>query len=166
MQPISQQKGPHSSTAPPKLLSSSIKAFQNDGEDEEEEANASVFLHSKKLDRDKPRAIDTVLEKLRAEPLALDNPNPNQPSLYLSDPHPQGGSVPSTTHPLMDDGYGVDRGIKGLGSHDDGDPTTTNLYLGNIAPDVDEALLMREFGRYGPLASVKIMWPRTGEGSS
>ena len=33
------------------------------------------------------------------------------------------------------------------GSFDDGDPYTTNLYLGNIAPDVDELMLMREFGR-------------------
>ncbi|KAJ3154695.1 U2 snRNP-associated SURP domain-containing protein [Geranomyces variabilis] len=49
------------------------------------------------------------------------------------------------------------------GSHDTGDPETTNLYLGNINPAVDEAMICREFGRYGPIASVKIMWPRTPE---
>lgn len=77
------------------------------------------------------------------------------------------------------------------GSHDVGDPSTTNLYLGNINPQVDfgttvssdlrilfelaaamllfdqmqmnEEMLCQEFGRYGPLASVKIMWPRTDE---
>ncbi len=48
----------------------------------------------------------------------------------------------------------------GLGSLDDGDPYTTNLYVGNLAPDVDEEVLKREFVRYGPIASVKIMWPR------
>ena len=26
----------------------------------------------------------------------------------------------------------------GMGSFDDGDPFTTNLYVGNLAPDVDE----------------------------
>ncbi|KAI8919402.1 hypothetical protein DFJ77DRAFT_277115 [Powellomyces hirtus] len=49
------------------------------------------------------------------------------------------------------------------GSHDTGDPETTNLYVGNINPAVDEDLICREFGQYGPIASVKIMWPRTQE---
>ena len=35
------------------------------------------------------------------------------------------------------------------GSYDDGDPTTTNLYVGNLAPDVTEAILEKEFGRFG-----------------
>ncbi|KAK9065665.1 hypothetical protein SSX86_015066 [Deinandra increscens subsp. villosa] len=50
-----------------------------------------------------------------------------------------------------------------LGSFDDGDPQTTNLYVGNLSPQVDENFLLRTFGRFGPIASVKIMWPRTEE---
>lgn len=50
-----------------------------------------------------------------------------------------------------------------IGSFADGDPFTTNLYVGNLAPDVDEEILKREFGRFGPIASVKIMWPRDEE---
>ncbi|XP_076955819.1 protein RRC1-like isoform X3 [Bidens hawaiensis] len=50
-----------------------------------------------------------------------------------------------------------------FGSFDDGDPQTTNLYVGNLAPQVDENFLLRTFGRFGPIASVKIMWPRTEE---
>ena len=46
------------------------------------------------------------------------------------------------------------------GSMADGDNTTTNLYVGNLAPDLNEEILKREFGRFGPVASVKIMWPR------
>lgn len=69
-------------------------------------------------------------------------------------------------------------------------PTTTNLYINCISPKVtehtdvnwlstaqmyifpfficivfqmNEEMLCREFGKYGPLASVKIMWPRTDE---
>ncbi len=34
------------------------------------------------------------------------------------------------------------------GSLDEGDPYTTNLYVGNLAPDVDEQVLIREFGRW------------------
>ncbi|KAI5669139.1 hypothetical protein M9H77_18992 [Catharanthus roseus] len=49
------------------------------------------------------------------------------------------------------------------GSFDDGDPQTTNLYVGNLSPQVDENFLLRTFGRFGPIASVKIMWPRTEE---
>ncbi|XP_061818324.1 U2 snRNP-associated SURP motif-containing protein isoform X1 [Nerophis lumbriciformis] len=40
-------------------------------------------------------------------------------------------------------------------------PTTTNLYLSCISPKMNEEILCKEFGKYGPLASVKIMWPRT-----
>ncbi|XP_045496608.1 U2 snRNP-associated SURP motif-containing protein isoform X2 [Colias croceus] len=66
-----------------------------------------------------------------------------------------------------------DRGIVGpepiidnipdVGSYDTGDPNTTNLYLGNLNPKITEQQLMEIFGRYGPLASIKIMWPRSDE---
>ncbi|KAJ1111316.1 hypothetical protein NDU88_008652 [Pleurodeles waltl] len=49
------------------------------------------------------------------------------------------------------------------GAHDTVDSTTTNLYLGNINPQMNEKMLCQEFGRFGPLASVKIMWPRTDQ---
>lgn len=43
------------------------------------------------------------------------------------------------------------------------DPSTTNLYVGNLAQDIDEDILRREFSRFGTIASVKIMWPRDEE---
>ncbi|XP_014215051.2 U2 snRNP-associated SURP motif-containing protein [Copidosoma floridanum] len=49
------------------------------------------------------------------------------------------------------------------GSFDNGDPNTTNLYLGNLNPKITEQQLMEIFGRFGPLASIKIMWPRSDE---
>ncbi|XP_049295076.1 U2 snRNP-associated SURP motif-containing protein isoform X2 [Anopheles funestus] len=49
------------------------------------------------------------------------------------------------------------------GSFDNGDPNTTNLYLGNLNPKISEQALMELFGKYGPLASIKIMWPRSEE---
>lgn len=52
------------------------------------------------------------------------------------------------------------------GSFDNGDPTTTNLYLGNLCPKITEQQLMELFGKYGPLASIKIMWPRSEEEKS
>ncbi|KAM3869216.1 U2 snRNP-associated SURP motif-containing protein [Diretmus argenteus] len=42
-------------------------------------------------------------------------------------------------------------------------PTTTNLYISCISPKMNEEILCKVFGKYGPLASVKIMWPRTDE---
>ena len=52
------------------------------------------------------------------------------------------------------------------GSYDDGDPATTNLYVGNLAPTVTEEVLIEQFGQYGDIASVKIMWPRSEEEKS
>ncbi|XP_018332349.1 U2 snRNP-associated SURP motif-containing protein [Agrilus planipennis] len=43
------------------------------------------------------------------------------------------------------------------------DLTTTNLFLRNLNPKVTEQQLMEIFGRYGPLASIKIIWPRSEE---
>ncbi|OWF40445.1 U2 snRNP-associated SURP motif-containing protein [Mizuhopecten yessoensis] len=50
-----------------------------------------------------------------------------------------------------------------LGPYDPADESTTNIYVGNINPKMTEQQLCEVFGRYGPLASVKIMWPRTDE---
>ncbi|CDW54275.1 U2 snRNP associated SURP motif containing [Trichuris trichiura] len=43
------------------------------------------------------------------------------------------------------------------------DPTTTNLFLANLSPEINEEEIRCLFGKYGPLASVKIMWPRNGD---
>jgi U2-associated protein SR140 len=47
--------------------------------------------------------------------------------------------------------------------YDDGNPETTNLFLGNVSPIVREDTLYRLFRPYGSVLSVKIMWPRTPE---
>ncbi|XP_028962572.1 protein RRC1 isoform X3 [Malus domestica] len=70
-------------------------------------------------------------------------------------------STPSSRFDELPDEF--DPSGKLLGSFDDGDPQTTNLYVGNLSPKVDENFLLRTFGRFGPIASVKIMWPRTEE---
>jgi len=49
------------------------------------------------------------------------------------------------------------------GSFPDGDPHTTNIYIGCLAPTTTEEHLMDLFGQYGPINSVKVMWPRTEE---
>lgn len=49
------------------------------------------------------------------------------------------------------------------------DCTSTNLFLTNINPHINESELVNIFGRHGALASVKILWPRSdepGRGSS
>ncbi|CAG0890371.1 unnamed protein product [Cyprideis torosa] len=54
-------------------------------------------------------------------------------------------------------------GSKPAPSYDVNNALTTNIYLGNISPKMTETQLMEIFGKYGPLASIKIMWPRTQE---
>lgn len=43
------------------------------------------------------------------------------------------------------------------------DQSSTNLYISNISPLTKEPELYRLFYTYGPIASVKIMWPYTEE---
>ncbi|KNC80292.1 hypothetical protein SARC_07340 [Sphaeroforma arctica JP610] len=63
--------------------------------------------------------------------------------------------------PPLDSIYG--RPEEKPGSRADGDMSTTNIYVGNLAATANEEMLCRIFGKYGPLASVKIMWPMTPE---
>ncbi|KZT26721.1 hypothetical protein NEOLEDRAFT_1155466 [Neolentinus lepideus HHB14362 ss-1] len=46
------------------------------------------------------------------------------------------------------------------GSKDRGDPETTNVFVANLPPHVNEQALGSFFARCGPVGSVKIMWPR------
>eukprot|EP00611_Tribonema_gayanum_P017989 TRINITY_DN3099_c4_g1_i4.p1 TRINITY_DN3099_c4_g1~~TRINITY_DN3099_c4_g1_i4.p1 ORF type:complete len:825 (+),score=378.43 TRINITY_DN3099_c4_g1_i4:177-2651(+) len=51
----------------------------------------------------------------------------------------------------------------GRASIEDGDPTSTNLYIGFLAPTVTEERLNEIFSAFGEIYSIKIMWPRTDE---
>lgn len=59
--------------------------------------------------------------------------------------------------PIMED----EESMKG--SFDTGDPSTTNLYVGNISPSVTEEQLFSIFRKFGEINSIKVMWPRTEE---
>jgi RNA recognition motif. (a.k.a. RRM, RBD, or RNP domain) len=48
-------------------------------------------------------------------------------------------------------------------SQDEGDPSSTNLYIAGVAPTVTEQRLQTLFEEFGEIYSIKIMWPRTGE---
>jgi U2-associated protein SR140 len=43
------------------------------------------------------------------------------------------------------------------------DAMSANIHVANLAPQVTEDMVQKLFGRYGPITSVKILWPRTLE---
>ena len=47
------------------------------------------------------------------------------------------------------------------GSIHRGEEETTNLYVGNVEGSVTEELLQEKFGKFGPVSSIKIMYPRS-----
>ena len=56
--------------------------------------------------------------------------------------------------------YGVTYEDDGMGSFDDGDPYTTNLYVGNLAPTVDEDVRTLSMPMsHGMCPSNLIGWP-------
>uniref|UniRef100_A0A7N0TA05 Uncharacterized protein n=1 Tax=Kalanchoe fedtschenkoi TaxID=63787 RepID=A0A7N0TA05_KALFE len=111
----------------------------------------------KDKEKGKSRNIDNFLEELKREQEMRERRN--QDREYSRDGrHNESLTLHSGFDELPDE---FDPGR--FGSFDDGDPLTTNLYVGNLAPQVDENFLLRTFGRFGPIASVKIMWPRTDE---
>jgi RNA recognition motif-containing protein len=58
-------------------------------------------------------------------------------------------------YPLRSGNYDSQRPVDSL------DPNTTNLFISNLSPKTNEQDLIKIFGKYGLLASVKIMWPRS-----
>ncbi|XP_020102910.1 protein RRC1-like isoform X2 [Ananas comosus] len=113
----------------------------------------------KEKEKGKTRAIDKFLEELKYEQ-ELREKRSQEREQWREGRHSENSAPPSRFDELPDE---FDPSGKFGGSFDDGDPQTTNLYVGNLSPKVDENFLLRTFGRFGPIASVKIMWPRTEE---
>ncbi|KAI3857992.1 hypothetical protein MKX03_033271 [Papaver bracteatum] len=113
----------------------------------------------KEKEKGKSRNIDHFMEELKLEQELREKRN--QERGQSRDGRQIENSAPlSRFDELPDD---IDLSGRLPGSFDDGDPQTTNLYVGNLSPQVDENFLLRTFGRFGPIASVKIMWPRTDD---
>ncbi|XP_064998975.1 protein RRC1-like [Musa acuminata AAA Group] len=106
-------------------------------------------------EKGKTRHIDKFLEELKFEQELREKRNQEREGRHIDN------SAPLSRFDELPDDF--DPSGKFPGSFDDGDPQTTNLYVGNLSPKVDENFLLRTFGRFGPIASVKIMWPRTEE---
>lgn len=73
------------------------------------------------------------------------------------------GATASSTAPFPPATSALPASAAPIGSHDTGDPATTNIFAGYLPPHFTEQTLCELFGAFGPLASVKIMWPRTPE---
>ncbi|KAK2967978.1 hypothetical protein RJ640_015423 [Escallonia rubra] len=112
----------------------------------------------KEKEKGKSRNIDHFMEELKHEQEMRERRN--QEREHWRDGRNSDIPAPSSRFDELPDDF--DPSGK-PGSFDDGDPQTTNLYVGNLSPQVDENFLLRTFGRFGPIASVKIMWPRTEE---
>ncbi|GFQ04364.1 U2 snrnp-associated surp motif-containing protein [Phtheirospermum japonicum] len=112
----------------------------------------------KEREKGKSRNIDHFMEELKQEQEMRERRNQDRES--WRDTRHSDISTPSSRFDELPDEFDP---MGKPGSFDDGDPQTTNLYVGNLSPQVDENFLLRTFGRFGPIASVKIMWPRTEE---
>uniref|UniRef100_A0A6S8KMZ3 U2 snRNP-associated SURP motif-containing protein n=2 Tax=Dunaliella TaxID=3044 RepID=A0A6S8KMZ3_DUNTE len=119
------------------------KAFDDDEPDEPPPMPAP-----KKQEKDKPRQIDLMLERLKQE-----QQDREEREKARREGRAVAGPFEAAPQSVLDE----------MGSFDSGDPYTTNLYVGNLAPDVDEPVLVKEFGRFGAIGSVKVMWPRDEE---
>ncbi|XVE97321.1 hypothetical protein REPUB_Repub03eG0009600 [Reevesia pubescens] len=125
----------------------------------EKESEKKKEERMKEKEKGKSRNIDHFMEELKHEQEMRERRN--QEREHWPDGRNSDSSAPSSRFDELPDDF--DPSGKLPGSFDDGDPQTTNLYVGNLSPKVDENFLLRTFGRFGPIASVKIMWPRTEE---
>ncbi|XP_078266550.1 U2 snRNP-associated SURP motif-containing protein isoform X2 [Rhinoraja longicauda] len=141
-------------SSPPSFISDPKKPPLKKGEKEKKKSNLELFkeelkqIQEERDERQKTKGSkDAPFRPSRFEPLPSEDSPQSRRSSESSRRNRQTNALEEFTP----------------GSHDAGDPTTTNLYIGNINPKMNEEMLCQEFGRFGPLASVKIMWPRTEE---
>ncbi|KAL2472397.1 RNA recognition motif (RRM)-containing protein [Abeliophyllum distichum] len=114
----------------------------------------------KEKEKGKSRNIDHFMEELKHEQEMRERRNQDREQWRDTRYGDNSAVTPSSRFDELPDDFDP---MGKFGSFDDGDPQTTNLYVGNLSPQVDENFLLRTFGRFGPIASVKIMWPRTEE---
>ncbi|ERN19817.1 hypothetical protein AMTR_s00064p00173090 [Amborella trichopoda] len=139
------------SFVPPGLAAAINKAKESEKKEDEK---------PKEKEKGKSRNIDHFMEELKLEQELREKRNQEREQ-WRDGRHNESSAQPTSRFDELPDD--LDPSGKLPGSFDDGDPQTTNLYVGNLSPQVDENFLLRTFGRFGPIASVKIMWPRTEE---
>ncbi|XP_069749764.1 U2 snRNP-associated SURP motif-containing protein-like isoform X2 [Narcine bancroftii] len=137
---ISQQEVPRTPTIPSDAKKSTVKKVK----DEKRKSNLEIFKEELKQIQEEREERHKNKKRVKEGNL--------RPSRF--EPMPAEMEQQMNRRVLLDETPG---------SYDSGDPHTTNLYVGNINPQMDEEMLCKEFGKFGPLASVKIMWPRTEE---
>lgn len=120
------------------------------------EGKKDALLNKKKAQDKKKSNLELFKEELRQM-----QEERNERHKYK---HVARSLIPAASiHNVLEHPEPIYREIDSTGSFDNGDPNTTNLYLGNLNPKITEQQLMELFGKYGALASVKIMWPRSEE---
>ncbi|KAI9488686.1 hypothetical protein BDB00DRAFT_846998 [Zychaea mexicana] len=131
-----------------------LQQQQQQEEDDDDEENDALAL--KEARAQKKRNLDIFLEEIKREQEDRED--------RLKVKQMRSGTSIGSAEPVPSSGITLRAAFEeNAGSHDTGDPATTNLYVGNINPTVNEIMLCHEFARFGPIASVKIMWPRTQE---
>ncbi|XP_024363566.1 protein RRC1 isoform X2 [Physcomitrium patens] len=140
----------------PSFIPPGLAAMVNRDKDSEKRRDEE---QPKDRDRGTSRNIHHFMEELKREQEARDTRTAEREN-RRNDRRSQSSGIADQMIMGLDDAGDLD---DKFGSFDEGDPQTTNLYVGNLAPQVDENFLLRTFGRFGPIASVKIMWPRTDE---
>lgn len=138
-----------------------------------EDKNSSAQEYAKQLASDSKKDLSTnkkTQEKKKSnlelfkEELRLMQEERNERQKYK---HIARSLLQTTSiHNVQENSEPIYREVDTPGSFDNGDPNTTNLYLGNLNPKITEQQLMELFGKFGALASVKIMWPRSEEEKS
>ncbi|XP_025080293.1 U2 snRNP-associated SURP motif-containing protein-like isoform X1 [Pomacea canaliculata] len=127
--------------------SSSSSSSSKKKKDEKKKSNLELFKEELKLIQEERQERHKLKRNIRdegeVEPPPPVEPRPSRLGLDFLDM-----SVPFS---------------RGSAPVDPGDENTTNIYVGNINPKMTEQQLCEVFGKYGPLASIKIMWPRTDE---
>lgn len=153
------EKGKLYKPMPKNLDDKSTSSAQDYAKQLASETQKDIMINKKKAQDKKKSNLELFKEELRQMQEERNERHKYKHAVKTMIPTP-------SIHNVLEHPEPVYRETDTPGSFDNGDPNTTNLYLGNLNPKITEQQLMELFGKYGALASVKIMWPRSEEEKS
>ena len=148
------------------VASGSQERYRPGAEKGQPKKKANIFEVEAKKEEAKPKLPTKRKKEPSARELFLQELKQNQAAQEARDAARKAGKPMPNTDGTRRSGFDVEYDAYGgtKGSYaDPNDSLTTNLYIGNLHPTVNEDLVARTFTVHGAIASVKIMWPRTDE---
>jgi len=148
------------------VYNSFVASFEGDDNDDDDNNRQNMPMKSFiKEGSSKTKNMDSLFNEIKQKEIKNDNDNNNnKQNLYNNEiNNNKSNRVVKEMDLFLEEIKNKNSNEKTYTSVEYEDDFSTNLYIGNINPNITEERLYQLFSKYGEINSIKIMWPRTEE---